>query len=358
MRFASALLAAAICAMSPTFATAQSTPTPAKTGSDCIYPDYRSPQTLSWFLNLSPRDDLLTTWCRIQSLRGEVKFNVLFPTTQATKTWETSFNNNLPAARIVEIIQSLMPQDPMRVTGEGERDFIKVMENVVQLKAAKAPNDTVLDFASEHPAANELVLWEPLILRVKPIVLSGQPFTMNVRLVPNMGYLSLALQGKATDVKLDGWKGRLNLGNFFSGDCSASIPDCKHLPETVTFHAPWIVDAVELVATGETMTASALNIADQLLSSNAGVAPAISPLKGFNSKTGNLTFNLTDQHSTLRFEAKGSPSGTKEIIIRYTATNGEYSVVRALNKLGNEFRQSKKEEPKALPNVPDSLNRL
>lgn len=331
---------------------------PVPSQSDCIYPSYQSGAQISWFLNLSPQDDLMTAWCRLQTLRGEIKFNVLFPTTQATKTWETSFNGNLPAARIVDLVQSLMPMDPKVRSNENVEQFEKVLENVVQLQAKSAPDGTTIGFASNHPAANELVLWEPLVIRVKPILLSGQQFTMYVKLVPNMGFLSLALQGKATDVQLQGWKGRIPLGNFFSGDCSAYIPNCKPLPETVNFHTPWIVQGVELVATGETMTASALNIADQLLKTNASVVPSISPLKSFNAKTGQLTFNLTDNITALSFVADGSPSGTKKITIRYTAATGQYSVTSALQKLGNEYRQAKKQEVDKLPNVPESLNRL
>jgi len=328
------------------------------TKSDCIYPNYQSGAQISWFLNLSPQDDLMTAWCRLQTLRGQIKFNVLFPTTQATKTWETAFNGDLPAARIVDIIQSLMPMDPKVRSNDDIEQFEKVLESVVQLQAKSAPDNTTLGFATDHPAANELVLWEPLVIRVKPILLSGQQFTMYLKLVPNTGFLSLALQGKATDIQLQGWKGRIPLGNFFSGDCSAYIPNCKQLPETVTFHTPWIVQGVELVATGDTMTASALNIADQLLKTNASVVPPISPLKGFNSKTGQLAFNLKDNITALYFEAQGSPSGTKKIIIRYTAAKGEYSLTSALEKLGNEYRQSKKMEVEKLPNVPESLNRL
>jgi hypothetical protein len=331
---------------------------PAPSQSDCIYPSYQNGAQISWFLNLTPQDDLMTAWCRIQSLRGEIKFNVLFPTTQATKTWDTSFNGNLPAARIVELVQSLMPMDPRVRSNDDIEKFEKVLENVVQLQAKAAPDGATLGFASGHPAANELVLWEPLVIRVKPILLSGQQFTMFVKLVPNMGFLSLALQGKATDVQLQGWKGRIPLGNFFSGDCSSYIPNCKSLPETVSFHTPWIVQGVELVATGETMTASALNVADQLLKTNAGVVPSISPLKSFNSKTGQLTFNLTDNITNLTYIAEGSPSGTKKITIRYTAAIGQYSITSALQKLGNEYRQAKKKEVEKLPNVPESLNRL
>lgn len=338
--------------------TPEATVNSAPSKSDCIYPTYQNGAQISWFLNMSPQDDLMTAWCRLQTLRGEVRFNILFPTTQSTKTWETSFNGDLPAARIIDIIQSVMPMDPRVRKNDGNEQFEKVLESVVQLQAKAAPDNTTLGFPKEHPAADELVLWEPLIIRVKPILLSGQQFTLFIKLMPNMGFLSLGLQGKATDIQLQGWKGRIPLGNFFSGDCSSYIPNCKPLPETVNFHAPWIVQGIELVATGDTMTASALNIADQLLKTNMSVVPPISPLKGFNSKTGQLIFNLKDNITDLHFEALGSPSGTKKITIRYNAASGKYSLISALQTLGNEYRQSKKKEVDKLPNVPESLNRL
>jgi hypothetical protein len=362
MRKHVATIALALLTLSPIEASAQApnaaTPTPTPTQSDCIYPAYPEGTQIKWFLNLSPQDDLMTAWCRIQSLRGEIKFNILFPTTQATKTWDTTFDSSLPAARIVEIVQSLLPMDPKIRTNKGVENFEKVLENVVQLKADRAPDNSVLSFPDNHPAANELVLWEPIVLRVKPILLSGQEFTMYLKLRPDVGFLALGLQGQATAIQLKGWKGRIPLGNFFSGDCSSYIPNCKDLPETVTFHTPWIVSGVELVATGETMTASALNIADQLLRSNSAAVPPISPLKGFNSKTGQLTFNLKDHLTDLHFEATGSPSGTKKIVIRYTASKGQYGVLNALQKIGNAYRQSKNPVEQTPPKVPESINQL
>lgn len=360
MRRQIAALAFALLTSSHLPAASQTTPAtaPAPSKSDCIYPEYRNGAQIKWFINLSPQDDLMTAWCRVQSLRGEVKFNILFPTTQATKTWDTTFDNSLPAGRIIEIVQSLLPMDPRVRTNKGVENFEKVLENVVQLKAARAPDNSVLDFPDNHPAANELVLWEPIVLRVKPILLSGQEFTMYLKLRPDVGFLALGLQGQATDVQLKGWKGRIPLGNFFSGDCSAYIPDCKNLPETVNFHTPWIVSGVELVATGETMTAAALNIADQILRSNSAAVPPISPLKGFNSKTGQLIFNLKDHITDLHFEATGSPSGTKKIVIRYTASKGPNGMTSALQKIGNTYRQSKTPVEQAPPKVPESINQL
>lgn len=337
-------------------AYAQTAPQSSLPASDCVLPDYSQSGRINWFLGLSPRDDLLTAWCRLQTIQGSIKFNMLFPTSQSSKTWETSFDGRLPARRIAELIQSLLPVDGSKKSASGE-DFSKVLENVVQLEAKNAPDNSDLAFAPEHPFAKELVLWEPIYLRVKPILLGGQEFTLSVKLVPNLGMLSLGLQKQATDVQFDGWKGRLKLGNFFSGDCSDLIPDCKQLPNVVKFHAPWVVTGVELHAVGDNMTAAALNVAQHILDSNGSVVPPISPLIGFNNKTGQLVFSLNDPTATLWFNAVGSPSGTKEITIRYLAREGEYTISEALDAIANKFRQSKPLKKEA-PNVPDSTNRL
>ncbi len=357
----SAITAAVLLtASSAAYAQAAPSANAVKQASDCVLPRGDTDGRINWFLGLSPTDDLLTTWCKLQTLQGNVTLNVLFPTTNASKSWETSFNGvTMPAGRIVDIVQSTLPTKATALKTDEDQAFAKVLLNVAQLRAKAANDKTVLDFAPEHPAAKELALWEPLVIRVKPILLAGQQFKLFIKLKPDIGLLSLGLQKRATDVRLQGWKGRLAIGTFFNGgECSATIPVCKDLPETVSFHAPWIVDAVELTATGESMTASALQIADQLLKRNASVVPQINPLKGMNLKTGQGTFTLTDPYSTMQFLAKGAPSGTKEISILYKAGIGPYSVAKQLDAEAAKFRSSVNEKPKPKPPVPESLGRL
>lgn len=353
----------AVSALFATSASAQTAPATRQAAttqtSGCGFQQQAPEGRIRWFLGLYPTHDLLMTWCQLQSLRGDVTFNLWFPYTKASHSWETGFSGQpLPATKIIDLIQSLLPRTTGPATDKDGQPFPKVLLNVAQLKAARANDNFVLDFAPEHPAANELVLWEPLFIQVKPILLAGQEFKLIIRLKPDLGLLSLALQGKATDVTFEGWRGRLTLGSFFSGDCSDLIPTCKDLPETVRFHAPWIVDSVELTAEGESMTASALQIADQLLKTNASVAPAVNPLSGFNVKTGEGRFTLNDPYSTMEFKAKGSPSGTKSISISYRAGTGQYSVAKSLEAEAQKFRGSVEAKQKPQPPVPESLGRL
>lgn len=327
--------------------------------SDCVVSNIQHEGRINWFLGLYPTDDLLVTWCRLQTLQGNVTFNILFPYTNASRSWETTLSGvNMPASRIVDIVQSTLPRETGPAVEKDGQPFSKVLLNVVQLQAAAANDKTVLDFAPEHPAAKELALWEPIVIRVKPILLAGQQFKLLVKLKPSIGLLSLALQKRATDVTLEGWRGRLPLGTFFNGECSSLVPICKDLPETVRFHAPWIIDSVELTTEGESMTASALQIADQLLKSNSSVVPAISPLSGFNLTTGEGSFTLDDPYSSLTFVAKGSPAGTRAISILYRGEKGPYSIGKMLEKEAQNFRGAVENKPKPKPPVPESLGRL
>ena len=232
-------------------------------------------------------------------------------------------------------------------------EFPRVLKNVVQLSAAKAPDGLRLGFASTHPAANRLVLWEPIILRVRPVAMADREFTLSVLLRPDLGMLALGLQGRATDIRLRGWKGRLDIGGWWGNNCSAAIPSCRDLPDVVEFHAPWVVSEVRLEATGENMTATAAAIMNHLAGANRLQK---NPTMSFDPHTGRGSFTHTDGHSTVRMEADGSPGGTRRIVIGWSENNAEGSYRRALQQEGASYRSGS--QGVTPPSVPDSLGRL
>jgi len=354
------LAAAAALAASTAVSPAQDTQPAAPQAQQpaCLAPDYSGTGRMSWFLGMHPSDDLLSTWCRIQTLPGAVRFNVYFPVTGAHRSWDTSFEGGtLPATRIVEIIQSLLPTGDGPAKDENGMEFPKVLSNVVQLAAESAPDNTRLAFAQSHPAARELALWEPVMLRVKPVALAGQEFVLTATLRPNLGLLALALQGKATDVRLQGWKGRMQMGGFFGSSCSAAIPFCHDAGEVVTFHAPWILTEVRLDAQGDNMTEAAAAIMNRLSSSSRsrfikeGLPPVLDPA------TGEGTLQMTDGISSMEMRAIGSPGGTKSISIVWKEGMHELSVAKQLEDAGNTYRTGAAPKHSAPP-VPDSLGRL
>lgn len=350
-----ALLATVACSATPA-AFAQTPPAAAVA---CPTPALMPQGRMQWFGGFSPSDDLLTAWCRLQTLPGSVKFNVLFPLTKVHKTWETSFQGaNLPPNRIVEIIQSLLPTS-VHAPENPDMAFYRVFENVVQAGAKKAPDDMDLGFTASHPASREMMLWEPVVLRVKPVVMAGQEFTLSVVLRPNLGMFALGQQKKATDVQFLGAKERMNVGNRFTKTCSSLIPYCEGLGDVVTFHAPWIVTGVRLDAEGENMTNTAITIMNHLGLTQNQFLKGRDPLSNFNKSNGSGTMTLTDGISVMTVKATGQPGGTKKIAITWEEEgNNKDSIGAYMRNLAISYRTSKKPSDNVAPKNPDILNRL
>lgn len=351
---------AVLSALSGTAAAQQAAPAaPQAAKSNCIAPDNSQNGRMQWFLGLGPQDNLLAAWCRIQALPGNVRFNMLFPTTQADRSWDTNFQGGkYPPQRIVELVQEVVPAKDGPVVDDKGKPFGRVLNNVVQLAAANAPDNSQLGFASDHPAAKELVLWEPLVLRVKPVVLAGQEFVLKVVLKPNLGLLAMTMPNPRQDTRIHGFKARMPIGSMFGSTCSPQIPFCKDLPESPEVHVPWLVDEVILEADGEGMTAAAVNVANALANSYAMYMQHKNDLTGFDRNTGQGTFRLTDGASVIEFTALGGPSGTSKIKVDYKEINGKFSISRYFRTAGEDFRAGTSRAAPEAGKVPDSLNRL
>ena len=364
MKKMATLIAALACVLgASTAAGAQQGAAPAAPPaqpSRCQAPDYRASNALSWFLGLNPRDNLVATWCRLQAVPGNVRFNVLFLNTQAHRSWDTSFEaGRYGPERIMEIVQSLLPLQNGPVKDENGMPFSRVLENVTQLVAPTAPDGTEFGFSKTHPAAKELVLWEPLVLRVKPVSLAGQAFTLKILMKPSLGWLSFGLQDPRYDVSFRGWKGRMKLGTggLFGETCSDYIPNCKGLPDAPSFHAPWLVSQVILEADGEAMTAAAASIMNTLATNYSAFLPGRNVLQNFDPDTGKGSITVRDGLTEIKMTSTGSPRGATKIKITYTEDPGTNPVAKSLAEYGAHFRAAGAVRNSA-PSVPDSLNRL
>ncbi|MTH96003.1 hypothetical protein [Roseibium sp. RKSG952] len=323
----------------------------------CVVFDYSNTTSLPWFLGFYASDDLMTAWCRIQQLPGNVRFNVWFPHTNVHKSWDTNFDGQtLPAERIVELVQGLLPQSDGPVLDEDGMAFARVLGNVVQAAAENTPGPDIrkLGFAANHPAAKELILWEPIVLRVRPVALMGQNFTLTVTLRPNIGAFAMGMQGRATDIQFYGARKRLP-GTGIMSDCSDQIPYCEHLADVdrATIHAPWIVTRVHLEANGENMTETAVNLFNSLqarFGSSGG--------SSINRTTGEGDMTLSDGRADLVFRAYGGAGGTNRITMTYEEANKKNSVASYFAEQAEEYRILKQipDEPKVLN--PDSSGLL
>lgn len=302
----------------------------------CIAHDYSHTTTLPWFLGLHPADDLLAAWCRIQKIPGDVRFNIWFPHTKAHRSWDTTFATQMPAGRIVEIVQSLIPQQDGPVLDKDGMPFSRVLGNTVQAAAEKTPSPDIekLGFAANHPAATELILWEPIVLRVRPVVLEDQDFTLTVTLRPNIGAFSLAMQGQATDIQFIGYRKRLPGGNIVS-NCSSQIPLCEHLSDAqqVLIHAPWVVTRVNLEANGVNMTESAINIYNSLQARFGDSSGS-----NISRTTGKGSMTLRDGPSQMIFKAEGGEGGTNKISITWQETGKKNTVKSYFKGHAQEYR--------------------
>lgn len=337
------------------FVPAHSAPeTLASANPQCIAPDYSKAGHPTWFLDIYPMDDLIAVWCRIQKLPGNIKFNILFPVTNVHRSWETSFESGLPPEQIHKIVQSLLPLKDGPAADENGMEFHKVLQKVIQLQAPEAPSGFTFGFPSDHPSSREMVLWEPITLRVRPVVLAGQEFVLSVNLKPSLGMLALALQKQATDLTFHGWKGRMNTGGFLGTTCSSQFPDCEAVPEIASFHAPWIVYSVRLDTTGENMTQSAVAIMNKL---SAGKIQGTLLGPDINTNTGEGKFSVENEITKMSMVAKGSSSGTSSIEIVWEAKTGTGTIDDQLRKLGEAFRSGDRSKEKRT-DVPDVLNQL
>ncbi|WP_327210654.1 hypothetical protein [Rhizobium leguminosarum] len=331
----------------------------AATRSNCVAPDNSQSGRMQWFLGLGPQDNLLAAWCRIQTLPGNVRFNMLFPTTVADRSWDTNFQGGkYPPQRIVDLVQEVVPAQDGPVVDDKGKPFGRVLNNVVQLAAANAPDNSQLGFASDHPAAKALVLWEPVVLRVKPVVLGGQEFVLKVVLKPNLGLLAMTMPYPKQDLRIHGFKARMPIGSMFGSTCSPQIPFCKDLPDSPEVHIPWLVDEVILEADGEGMTAAAVNVANALASSYSIFMQHKNDLTGFDRNTGQGTFRLTDGASVIEFTALGGPSGTSKIKVDYKENNSKFSIAKYFKTAGEDFRAGTSRAAPQTGKAPDSLNRL
>jgi hypothetical protein len=334
------------------------TQAPASAQAGCIAPPLARSGSVNWYLGFHPSDDLTTVWCRIQTLPGNVRFNLLFPTSGATKSWDTSFGRTiLPAGQIVKLVQSVLPVDDNPMPSDNGKLFGDVLAQTVQLGADEAPDKTPLGFAPDHPARQQLVLWEPLVVRVKPVVLAGQPFTLTMVLKPNLGMLAMGMMKQATDVTVRGWGGRMASASFLSKSCPSEIPDCKGLPEVRTMHMPLLLDSLRLEAEGDNLTVAALQIGQQLVGGHRSLLKN-DPMSSFDTSRGEMSFDIHDNESKVAFKAQGSAGGTTRIVIEYRALVDKNSLRGRLAAYADQYRiGSNPEKKKPLP-VPDSLGRL
>lgn len=237
---------------------------------NCTPPAEPEAQGIRFLLGIQPSDGILDVWCRIQAVPGNFRVNVLFPGPGAHKSFDTSFDGarSRPREELAGFIRGLLPTSKGPSEDEAGMKWPEVLGSNVQAKAASAPDGQALGIPSAVPGSSSIALWAPVVLRVKPLRLGGSEFTLIVSFKPSAARFLMALTGSAERFKVKGLRSRVLTSGYFGGGCPSTIPDCKGLPDIIEMDTAWLVDSVQIEATGGGLSRAALEVFSQLAEDN------------------------------------------------------------------------------------------
>lgn len=297
---------------------------------------------IQFFLGIEPSDSPLDVWCRLQALDGDYRVNVLFPTVEAHRTFETRFDRtpSRPKEELAVFIQSLLPIERGPSADEAGMKFSEVLKNSVQGISARTPNGDLLGLPSAYPNSSVMALWEPISLRVRPVTIAGAEFNLVVNFKPSVGRLLMSLEGHAEALILNGWRGNMM---DTSNTCPDTIPLCKELPEVVRLYTAWSVESVVLEAFAPSLSGPAIQIFNQIYTDNRSYVRSTN-LADFRADLGAIDLEAFDGARVLRAKAYADPNGVagaQRIRIRWGEREGtENSYSTLLAKWALQARQA------------------
>lgn len=240
----------------------------------CKAPADSGYQGIRFFLGIEPSDGILDVWCRIQSLKGKTRVRIEFPAVGAGRTTEFEFTGSptLPREALASYIQSLLParaDAPARDPIDG-MPFAAALDGIVQAAATRTPDGQMLGLPTAWPSSKALALWQPVILRARPLYIGGKEFALGVLFKPSPGRFLMSVQGQSEQFILKAPNSRtMRFKKFLDNEeCSGLIPACKDLGETLDVHTAWVVDQVMLIAEGGNLSGATQVLFPQIASSN------------------------------------------------------------------------------------------
>jgi hypothetical protein len=225
-----------------------------------------------------------------------------------------------------EFIQSMIPyKDGPAIDADGMA-FSRVLQRVVQGSASETPSKPSYQLSAppQTPAGKAAMLWETFAIRMKPVNINGTNFALTVKFQPSPGRLLNEAQYGMPSLIVGGWKGRLELGDYFSKACSPMIPACNDLPEIVPIHFAMAVEKVILQADGPDLS----NAADLILKSIDATTPGtkVGTDPGtFDPVKGTAKREISDLPFVVTVEAKadnGKPR-TSQIVVVWEQRQGQ-----------------------------------
>lgn len=311
------VLAAACLLGSPVIA--QQVPSPT-----CVEPAATNYGGIRYFLGIEPSDGILDVWCRLQRLpAAKRRVRIEFPVAGAGRTTEFEFTGSptMPREVMANYIQSLLPASAKAPARDKDNQpFSAVLDSIVQGSATKTPDGQILAVPRAWPPSKALALWEPVTLRVRPIVMGGKEFALAVTFKPSPGRFMLSMQGRAEQfiLRVLNESAMRYQGLTDDADCTAKIPVCKGLSPVLDVHAPWLVDQVQLIAEGGDLSGATQAVFPALTAPLNKDFIEYDSMRRFNVRFGEAEINARDKYRELTALAIGDDAkqtGTTKITV-------------------------------------------
>lgn len=288
---------------------------------DCV-PATPATGALPFLFGIEPSDTPLDVWCRVQRglPAGEYEMNVFFGGAKVGRTTKIAFDGTTSRSKedFAVYLQSLLPTTLVDL--DSGTSFPQVLENVVQASAGKTGDGTVLGLPEPYARSKDLVLWEPLSIGIKPVNLGGVMFKMFVTFKPSAGQFFAGLDGQGESMVFKGWHDYvLRHVDPSAGRCSALIPSCEDLGETIPLRAAWVLDSVALVADGRRLSEAAYMVLGGIEKGNRDSVKS-SNLRRFDPTVGAGQVTVVQGARSIEAKAVGSKdktSGTSSISVVY-----------------------------------------
>lgn len=314
-------------------------------------PAQPSPDGINYIMGIEPSDGILDVWCRFQALRGDYKITVLFPGRDgaeigAKKSLDVSFDGTFSQDRIefATFIQSLLPMTDRSAMDEFGKDFGLVLEDAVQGLAVKTPGGEPLGIPPAYDFADELILWQPIAIRIEPLNMAGVDFTLSIRFEPNVGRYLMQVNGQAEDLILRGWHANvLRRAGPARDSCPPTIPQCADFGDVIDVRTAWVVNNVVLEAKGSGLSAAAMTVLGQIVADNSENVHG-NPLRNFSPTKGQASFDITGTAREILLRADGDrtgATGTKAIrVMWHERFDSQFSYAYALADYGRRAREA------------------
>ncbi len=324
------LLAALALLVAPAAAHAACTPVPPAPG---------AMRQLPIWGGIVPSDGVLDVWCKVQAaLHGPSQVDVWFPTIVEDRgpithaSFPTTFDGSPSQGKevLAEFVQSLLPTGPSQAHDAQGAAFPLVLEKVLRPTAARTLDveGLPLGFPPKFGAEDKLILWAPVALRVKPVVIDEIAYTLTVSFRPTLARWLEETEGLRETFDLYGAKDHI-LPDFDPTSCPDRLPGCgdykggKYADKPyLPVQTAWTLLAVKLEARGHALSAKTVRLFRAMAPTYLQwtTVNTIAENK-FDAAKGEAKLHAEDGPRAFEITADGDPmgvAGTNHIVMTWT----------------------------------------